>query len=77
MRIERNLSVQFGLSKDSPERNPILLKGVRQMRKTWAMEAYARECFDYYVKFDFDRQPELKSAFLNNQINLIYFITLL
>ena len=27
------------------------------------MEAFGHECFDYCVKFDFDRQPELKSAF--------------
>lgn len=27
------------------------------------METFGREAFDYYVKFDFDRQPELKSVF--------------
>jgi len=27
------------------------------------METFGRECFEYCVKFDFDRQPELKSLF--------------
>ncbi|MDE5750148.1 MAG: ATP-binding protein, partial [Duncaniella sp.] len=44
-------------------RKPILLKGARQIGKTWTMEEFGKECFDHYVKFDFDRQPELKSVF--------------
>ena len=27
------------------------------------METFGKECFDYCAKFDFDRQPEVKSAF--------------
>jgi hypothetical protein len=27
------------------------------------METFGKECFKYCVKFDFDRQPELKSVF--------------
>jgi len=27
------------------------------------MEHFGQECFEYYAKFDFDRQPELKSVF--------------
>jgi predicted AAA+ superfamily ATPase len=41
----------------------MLLKGARQIGKTWAMETFGRSCFDYFVKFDFDRQPELKKIF--------------
>lgn len=40
-----------------------MLKGARQIGKTWAMETFGHECFEYCVKFDFDRQPELKSIF--------------
>ena len=39
------------------------MKGARQIGKTWAMEEFGRECFDYTAKFDFDRQKELLSAF--------------
>ena len=63
MRIERDIINAFKQWKDAPDKKPILLKGARQIGKTWAMETFGRECFDYCVKFDFDRQPELKSVF--------------
>lgn len=63
MEIERDIIQTFKKWKDSADRKPILLKGARQIGKTWAMEAFGHECYDYCVKFDFDRQPELKSVF--------------
>ncbi len=63
MRIERDIIEAFKQWKDAPGRKPILLKGARQIGKTWAMETFGKECFDYCVKFDFDRQVELKSVF--------------
>ena len=63
MNIERDITEQFRKWKDSPDRKPVLLKGARQIGKTWAMETFGKESFDYCVKFDFDRQPELKSVF--------------
>lgn len=63
MEIRREIIDRFKEWKDSDSRKPILLKGARQIGKTWAMETFGRECFDYCVKFDFDRQPELKSVF--------------
>lgn len=63
MRIERDVIKQFKAWKETPERKPILLKGARQVGKTWVMETFGKECFKYCVKFDFDRQPEVKSVF--------------
>ena len=63
MKIDRDIINILRLWKDAPDRKPVLLKGARQIGKTWAMETFGRECFDYCVKFDFDRQPELKSVF--------------
>ena len=63
MRIERDIINQFKIWKGAPDRKPILLRGARQIGKTWAIEAFGKECFKYYVKFDFDRQQELKSVF--------------
>jgi hypothetical protein len=63
MNIQRNIIDVFKAWKNSPTRKPILLKGARQIGKTWAMETFGRECFDYCVKFDFDRMPELHSVF--------------
>ena len=63
MRIERDIIHQFTTWKEAPVRKPILLRGARQIGKTWAMETFGKECFKYCVKFDFDRQQELKSVF--------------
>lgn len=63
MEIERDIIDAFKRWKDEQGRKPILLKGARQIGKTWAMEAFGREYFEYCAKFDFDCQPELKSVF--------------
>ena len=63
MRIERDIINKFKAWKEAPDRKPILLRGARQIGKTWAMETFGKECFKYCVKFDFDRQQELKSVF--------------
>lgn len=63
MKIEREIINRFKAWKEAPDRKPILLKGARQIGKTWAMETFGNECFKYCVKFDFDKQPELKSVF--------------
>lgn len=63
MIIRRDIIDVFRLWKEKPKRKPLLLKGARQIGKSWAMETFGKECFDYCAKFDFDRQPEVKSAF--------------
>ena len=63
MRIEREIINKFKAWQEASDRKPILLRGARQIGKTWAMETFGKECFKYCVKFDFDRQQELKSVF--------------
>lgn len=63
MKIEREMMAALRLWKSDEGRKPILLQGARQIGKTWLMETFGRECFDYVAKFDFDRQPELAALF--------------
>lgn len=63
MKIERDIIKLFKEWKKAEKHKPILLKGARQIGKTWAMEQFGNECFEYTAKFDFDRQQELKSVF--------------
>ena len=67
MRIKRDIINKFKEWKDAEKHKPILVKGARQIGKTWAMEEFGRECFDYTAKFDFDRQKELQSAFTESK----------
>lgn len=68
MRISRDIISTFKEWKDAPMRMPILLQGARQIGKTWAMETFGKESFEYCAKFDFDRQEELKSVFQNTKM---------
>ena len=68
MRISRDIISTFKEWKDVPMRKPILLQGARQIGKTWAMETFGKESFEYCAKFDFDRQEELKSVFQNTKM---------
>ena len=63
MIIRRDIIDVFKQWKEKPKRKPLLLKGARQIGKSWVMETFGKEYFDYCAKFDFDRQPELRSAF--------------
>ncbi len=63
MKIERDIIRRFKEWKAAETHKPILLKGARQIGKTWAMEEFGRECFEHTAKFDFDRQSELRSVF--------------
>lgn len=68
MEIERDIISEFKIWQNSTKHKPILLKGARQIGKTWAMEKFGETCFEYCVKFDFDRQPELKSIFKTTKL---------
>lgn len=63
MEIKRDIIRRFIEWKDRKDRKPVLLKGARQIGKSWVMEEFGKKYFKYTVKFDFDRQPELISVF--------------
>jgi predicted AAA+ superfamily ATPase len=44
-------------------RKPLLLRGARQVGKTWLIEKLAKEEFNSYLKVDFEETPELASLF--------------
>ena len=45
----------------------MVLKGARQVGKTWLMKEFGRTCYDSYVYFNFDEEDELKSIFEANK----------
>ena len=63
MNIQRDIIEKLKLWKESEDRKPLLLKGARQTGKTWAMEAFGRECFEYVAYFNFDKARELDEIF--------------
>lgn len=53
--------------KESPERKPLIIRGARQVGKTWLMKEFGQSCYDNYVYFNFDEEDELKSVFEVNK----------
>ena len=53
--------------KDSEDRKPMVLKGARQVGKTWLMREFGKKHYSSYVYFNFDEEDELKSIFTANK----------
>ena len=53
--------------KNSEERKPMVLKGARQVGKTWLMKEFGQNFYESYVYFNFDEEEELKSIFETNK----------
>lgn len=49
--------------KNSPDRKPIILKGARQVGKTWIMKEFGAKYYDNTAYFNFDEEDELRSIF--------------
>ena len=53
--------------KKDEERKPMVLKGARQVGKTWLMKEFGKSHYDNYVYFNFDEEDELQSIFETNK----------
>lgn len=53
--------------KNSDDRKPLILKGARQVGKTWLMKEFGKSYYDSFVYFNFDEEDELKSIFEANK----------
>ena len=53
--------------KSSDERKPMVLKGARQVGKTWLMKEFGKNYYKRFVYFKFDEEDELKSIFETNK----------
>ena len=53
--------------KANAERKPLVLKGARQVGKTWLMKEFGKTQYKNYVYFNFDEEDELKSIFETNK----------
>ena len=60
--------------KDSPNRKPLVLKGARQVGKTWLMMEFAKQAFKNFVYVNFEDDSRLGAIFDSDfDINRILF----
>lgn len=65
--MKRNALKALMQWKSSEDRKPMVLKGARQVGKTWLMKEFGRTAYDSFVYFNFDEEDELKSIFEVNK----------
>ena len=53
--------------KNSSNRKPLVLKGARQVGKTWLMKDFGNKNYKNFIYCNFDEELELKSIFENNK----------
>ncbi len=52
--MERLIMKQLYAWKSSPYRKPLILKGVRQVGKTWVLKEFGRKYYENTAYFNFD-----------------------
>jgi predicted AAA+ superfamily ATPase len=61
--MKRMIDDQLRKWKVSSHRKPLIVRGARQVGKTWSIEQFGRAEFKNLVKLDFEKRPTLKPLF--------------
>lgn len=61
--MERSLMDQLCRWKDKKNRKPLLIRGARQVGKTWIMKEFGRRYFEQVVYISFDNNEHMKNVF--------------
>lgn len=67
MEIKREVMDALLEWKQRPERKPLIIQGARQIGKTWIMQKFGEEHFEYVAYFNFDASDELCREFENTK----------
>ena len=65
--MKRNAIQSLIRWKFSEDRKPMVIKGARQVGKTWLMKEFGKNYYDSFAYFNFDEEDELKSVFEANK----------
>ncbi len=65
--LKRNAMEELIKWKMDEERKPMVMRGARQVGKTWLMKEFGKNYYKSYVYFNFDEEDELKSIFEANK----------
>lgn len=61
--MKRNAMADLITWKASSSRKPLVLRGARQVGKTWLMKQFGQLCYESCVYFNFDEEDALRSIF--------------
>ncbi len=76
--MKRNAFNELVKWKESERRKPLVLKGARQVGKTWLMREFGKECYEHCAYYNFDEEEQLKSIFeVKNPHRIIELLSML
>ena len=61
--IERDIKQNLLSWKNDVNRKPLIIRGARQIGKSWAVEDFGKTYYEHLAVFNFDRKRELKDVF--------------
>lgn len=61
--MKRDIESDLRRWKNQPRRMPLLLRGARQVGKTYIVEKFGKQHFEQYVLVNFEQHPEYKQCF--------------
>ncbi|MDO4840871.1 MAG: DUF4143 domain-containing protein [Desulfovibrionaceae bacterium] len=61
--MERQLLQQLSAWKESGDRKPLLLHGIRRTGKTWLLREFGRRCYENTACFNLEKDPEYRQFF--------------
>lgn len=64
--MERNLLQQLMVWKNKPNRKPLIIRGARQVGKTWLMKEFGKREYTQTAYVNFESSKVLKSLFVDN-----------
>ena len=65
--------------KNSDRRKPLVLRGARQVGKTWLMKEFASSCYESQIYCNFERQADIKTIFekTKNPIEIVEYLSII
>ena len=61
--MERLLMQELVKWKGKQNRKPLIIKGARQVGKTWLMKEFGKRCFENVVYINFENNRRMKNVF--------------
>ena len=68
--LKRKLEKLLHAWKNNPDRMPLIVKGARQVGKTFTIDKFCRENYKHYYYIDFNEKPNFKDVFAGNLDNV-------
>ena len=65
--MKRIATEHLKMWKERDDRKPLIIRGARQVGKTWLMKEFGKDCYERALYFNFDEEDDLKSIFESNK----------